>query len=178
MFELLALQDVGLPVKALAATSVELPVGFRDARGDPCIRRVVRFRAAGKGRAMILGRAGIIWRIGHHVGRMFMGGDVCATHVNPSSLSVTKPRRLGNLPACNRRSLTRLSLSNCADRHHLHSRLAPAPRRRPGLCPGGGPAWIPYVPNVSHRALNSLSSCCALNARLFCFTMFPTNCSM
>ena len=67
-----------------------------------------------------------------------MGGDVCATHVNPSSLSVTQPRRLGNLPACNRRSLTRLSLSNCADRHHLHSRLAPAPRRRPpGLCPVG-----------------------------------------
>ena len=99
VFSLLELQDSGLPFKALEATSVELPVGFRDARGDPCIRRVLRFRTAGKVRAMILGRAGIIWRICHHVGRMFMGGDVCATHVNPSFLSVTKPRRLGTLPA-------------------------------------------------------------------------------
>ena len=135
VFELLALQDVGLPFKALEATSVELPVGFRDARGDPCIRRVLTFRTAGKVRAMILGRAGIIWRIGRHVWRMFMGGDVCATHDNPSSLSMTKPRRLGNLPACNRRSLTRLSLSNFADRHHLHSRLAPVPGGRFRLDP-------------------------------------------
>ena len=61
VFELLALQDSGLPVKALAATSVELPVGVRDARCDPCIRRVLTFRSAGKVRAMILCRAGIIW---------------------------------------------------------------------------------------------------------------------
>ena len=60
-----------------------------------------------------------------------MGGDVGATHGNPASLSVTKPHRLGNLPACNRRSLTRLSLSNFADRQQLHSRLAPSPRRPP-----------------------------------------------
>ena len=64
-----------------------------------------------------------------------MGGDVCATHVNPSSLSMTKHRRLGTLPACNRRSLKRLSLSNFADRHHRHARLAPAPRRRSRLDP-------------------------------------------
>ena len=88
-----------------------------------------------------------------------MGGDVCATHVNPSFLSVTQQRRLGNRPACNRRSLTRLSLSTFADRHHLPSRLAPAPRRPPGLCPGDGFAWTPYVPNVSHHALNRPYSC-------------------
>ena len=76
-----------------------------------------------------------------------MGGDVCATHVNPSSLSMTKQRRLGTLPACNRRSLKLLSLSNFAARQHLHSRLAPAPRRRPpGLCQGAVPPGPPTSP--------------------------------
>ena len=101
VFELWALQDSGLPVKALAAASVESLVGFRDARGDPWIRRALTFRTAGKVRAMIFGRTGIIGRIGHYVWRMLMGGAVRATHGNRTLLSVTKQRQLGNLLGVN-----------------------------------------------------------------------------
>ena len=88
-----------------------------------------------------------------------MGGDVCATHVNPSFLSVTQQRRLGNRPACNRRRLTRLSLSTFADRHHLPSRPGPQAAAARAVPRGRGPAWTPYVPNVSQHALYHLCSC-------------------
>ena len=75
-----------------------------------------------------------------------MGGDVCATHVNPSFLSVTQQRRLGNRPACNRRSLTRLSLSTFADRHHLPSRPGPQAAAGPGCAQGARSRLNPLRP--------------------------------